>query len=147
MKIHLKFEKSDLEEMLTEYFSSRGFDLLNLPEVVEQFDKAWETGLEVAATTRPVPAPAATQPAAPREPVATRSGSLPDTELVAGDLPEPGPTGASNNPRMSADDLFDPNGPRKAPTAEQILEETQRELQSILAQSSEIASKKPRKER
>lgn len=151
MKINLQFEKSDLEEMLTEYFRNRGFAVQNMVHVVQHFEATWPEGLEVAALTLPPelmlpstaskPAPAATNSYeyAADAPV-TQDDAGPEEEVVEQK------SNGKGNPRLSADDLFDPNGPRRAPTAEQIIDETSRELKNILAQSNELANtQKPKR--
>lgn len=57
MKIKLEFERDDFQEMIQEYFKTTGWVVLNLEDVVEQFEAAFPGGIVVeAAVNRDVKA-------------------------------------------------------------------------------------------
>jgi hypothetical protein len=134
MKIQLQFENNDLEEMLTEFFRARGFEIKNLPELQEQFGLAFPGGLKVEAqTAEPPPAPAVKLSST----LAVTASEAPEAIAPVVSIT----ARKEGNPRMTAADLFDPDL-RGAPSRDELLAENQREIQDILAKSQQIEEKK-----
>jgi hypothetical protein len=133
MRIKLEFEVPDLEEMLIDYFESKGFKINNLEEIINTFVKTWPQGLVVSATTMDIPLPAP-RPLAVPAPIQLPSLTEPlvVTESSSGE----------SNPRLVTADLFDPESSRHAPSRDELLAENQREIKNILAESEQLASSK-----
>src|SRR5690348_8057747 len=104
MKIQLEFEKADLVEMLNEYFGVRGFDIKNMDDIVQQFDKTWPEGLRVSAS-------AVVDEKAPDPPKVASASVLPEEELAAVDTTDnvvsitKSPKKGDGNPRLGMSDL------------------------------------------
>ncbi len=130
MKIQLQFERDDLEEMLTEYFKTRGFEIKNMETLHDAFAVAWPQGLSVAAQTIEAP----TKPAVVALPA--------NITNHADEAPLPPPRRNEGNPRMTASDLFDPDSNNHAPSRDELLAENAREIQNILAESNILESQK-----
>jgi hypothetical protein len=129
MKLQLEFEDNDLREMIEQYFSSNGFKVKNLDDLCNKFKVAFPTGIKVQAETT------ATNGA-----TVTSSDSFQDVEEIVQedpvDLSKPRTIGITNVP-MSKEDLMDPT-PGKVPTVEEQRAQSEREIEHILAQSSEL---------
>lgn len=133
MKIRLELESDDVREMVLGYFSARGFSVKNLDEICASFDAAYPKGIvveaqPVAASSAPtqVPQDVAVAPVAVAAPPA-------DENVVTLSASH-----KKQNPRLGFSDLMDPTVHGNVPTRDELLEETQRELQQILKMSKSL---------
>lgn len=55
MKITLEFEEQDLRKMITDHFTSEGFNVKNLDEICNMFGVAFPQGIKVEADIVPLP--------------------------------------------------------------------------------------------
>lgn len=138
MKLQLEFEEADLHEMIDEYFQRRGFKVKDLVAVTEKFSNIFPGGIKITAEPIVVTATVAPRP--------TVVSPLPEVELVEEPtLQEAYETGPVINTTMSATDLFDPT-PGNVPSRDEQLEQSRKEVESIVAQSKAIESEKSKEE-
>lgn len=101
MKIKLQFEQEDLETMLRQYFQDTGWKVLNLNELVEQFDEAFPQGIEVSAEVDPMHTPS-------RETVAVPDANDQVVDSGESEVTEGVEVVEDSNPRLSASEILGP---------------------------------------
>lgn len=145
MKIRLELETADVQEMIQSYFLTKGYEVRNLDMVCAAFEDAYPDGIMVEAHAAVGIAARVAQ--APVTEVAAKSPEVDeDTETiqaVAEAVPssraaEAPAVNAKANPRLSFSDLMDPTLHGMVPSRDELLQETQREIQQLLQASKSI---------
>jgi hypothetical protein len=136
VRIHLELEADDVKDMIEQYFAAQGFAVRNLPLLCAAFETAYPEGIRVEAQPAQMPEP---------EPIPARSfepedlvpvGITQEGSLVV--VAPPVSVGTKSNPRLKYSDMMDPSMHGNAPSRDELLLETQRELQEILSASKAI---------
>jgi len=140
MKIHLQMETHDLREMLGDYFTSRGFEVLNTDELCSKFAEVFPEGLVVSATLAPPkPPPEASLPPETDYPSMTSGGAKNVVSMAE----------RRQNPVLRDADLLDPtnygNVPRR-PTDDESHIDAEQEMRRLLSASSAIQAEKERED-
>lgn len=98
MKLKVDFDSEDLEKMVVEFFDGSGFDVIDLSEVMSQFETAFPEGLTVNVT------PKAQAPVAiPEKPLVKQEGA-------PGEMPTYGPPDPEEAPEEPDPDSPANNG-------------------------------------
>jgi len=138
MKIRLELETADVREMIQDYFLAKGYEIRNLDSVCAVFEDAYPDGIMIEAypSAEPAPARAVTTKVAEPEVVAepVEEPAVPAKAPSADASPNRG----KSNPRLSFSDLMDPTMHGMVPSRDELLQETQREIQQLLQASKSI---------
>lgn len=118
MKIKLEFERDDFRKMIQQYFQTTGWEVLNLDDIVDQFDTAFPGGIIVRAEISAGAAVPSPEPAVPASDTA-------DTEVA--EEPEEPSEQVDGNPRLQYSQLTGPQD-----------EDDSNEISHILRQSASL---------